>query len=286
MDFRGSLNHLMKNSLTSERRGESRGALSAAGETLVLSHMNLVQQEVSRIRFNLPPGVDRDDLVCVGNIGLIDAAQKFDPSKGAAFKTYAATRIRGSIFDELRRHSLGGQTLCKKARRLGRAVESLGVQKKSGATAADIAKVLSLSVADLDDLYMDIHRSFMISLDAIICESEDLEQNPDCESADYAQDPAALAEAAAVKAELRDAIYGLPDQEKRVMSLYYYEDLSLKEIGRVFEVSESRISQIHGKAVNRLRGRLKRAHFPTQNLEKMPSSSSSVTSSPLSSPIF
>lgn len=226
---------------------------------LVSDHVHLVKYVVARMSVNLAPGVSREDLISIGSWGLIDAADKFDASKAVQFKTYAITRIRGSILDELRRQSLGGQTLCRKARMLEKAIQAVET-RKSGAPAedAEVAEELGISVNKLQDLYAEVSRSFLVSLDEQNYQDDANKESlgdslPDKKS----PDPETLVERSELKRMIMSCIGEAPEQEKKVLVLYYYEELTFKEIGHILSVSESRISQIHTKAIFRMRGRLK-----------------------------
>jgi len=229
----------------------------SARDKLIVEHLNLVKYVVNRMTINLPPGVEKSDLISIGSWGLIDAAQKFDPRKGVLFKTYAITRIRGSILDELRRLSLGGQALCRKTKNLEKATVAVEIRKGSPATDDEVAEELGVSTDELLQLYTDVSRSFLISLDASSGD-DDSDSNMKSLQAKRTSDPSIIVENIELTETLKQAIDELPDQEKKVLALYYFEELTLKEIGMILEVSESRVSQIHTKAIVRLRGRLQK----------------------------
>ncbi|MDA1352934.1 MAG: FliA/WhiG family RNA polymerase sigma factor [bacterium] len=225
---------------------------------LVEDHLHLVKYVVNRMAVSLPPGMGRDDLLSIGCWGLIDSAEKFDTSKGVLFKTYAITRIRGAILDELRRHSLGGQTLCRKARALEKAVR-LVESRYEGKKAPDseVAKELEITIEKLRHLYTEVAHSFLVSLDEYTYSDDDSESYVDGLKDEKMPEPAEAMEALELKETIMTHIDSIPQQEKLVLTLYYYEELTFKEIGRVLNVSESRVSQIHTKAIVRMRGRLK-----------------------------
>ena len=229
---------------------------------LIVAHLYLVKFVVNRLTMNLPPGVTKDDLHAIGSMGLIDAAKKFDQSKGVLFKTYSVTRIRGAILDELRRYTLGGQTLCRKARQIEQATKAIEIRKEGGAASDDeLAKELGISKQKLHKMMAEVSRSFLISLD-----EPTYTDNSTASFADTIEDqkitpPDEFLENKERKEILRKVIQDLPDQEKRVMVFYYFEELTLREIGLIMEVSESRVSQIHTKAIVRLRSRLKQLNY-------------------------
>lgn len=225
---------------------------------LVEGHLHLVKYVVNRMAVSLPPGMGRDDLLSIGCWGLIDAAEKFDHNKGVLFKTYAITRIRGAILDELRRHSLGGQTLCRKARALEKAVRAVE-SRYDGKKAPDeeVAKELGVTVEKLRHLYTEVAHSFLVSLDDHTYNDDNSESFVDGLKDNKMPEPAEVIETIELKETIMKHIDSIPQQEKLVITLYYYEELTFKEIGRVLNVSESRVSQIHTKAIVRMRGRLK-----------------------------
>ena len=224
---------------------------------LVEDHVHLVKYVVNRMAISLPPGMGRDDLLSIGCWGLIDAAGKFDEAKGVLFKTYAITRIRGAILDELRRHSLGGQTLCRKARALEKAVR-LVESRHDGKSAPDEEVAEELGITEkLRHLYTEVAHSFLVSLDDHTYNDDDSESFVDGLKDTKMPEPSMAMEKLELKETIMKHIESIPQQEKLVLTLYYYEELTFKEIGRVLNVSESRVSQIHTKAIVRMRGRLR-----------------------------
>lgn len=229
---------------------------------LVISHLYLVKFVVSRMTMNLPPGVTKDDLHAIGSIGLIDAAKKFDTSKGVQFKTYSVPRIRGAILDELRRYTLGGQTLCRKARQIEQATKAIEIRKEGGAASdEEVADELGITKEKLNKMMTEVSRSFLISLD-----EPTYSDNSTTSFADTIEDqkmltPDIFIENKERKSLIQHVIQELPDQEKKVLVLYYFEEMTLREIGLILNVSESRVSQIHTKSILRLRSRLKQLHY-------------------------
>lgn len=247
--------------MISKRNAKATGVTQGDDE-LVMSHLYLVKFVVNRLTMNLPPGVTRDDLYAIGSMGLIDAAKKFDQSKGVLFKTYSVTRIRGAILDELRRYTLGGQALCRKARLIEQAMKVIR-QRNNSATASDedLAKELGISVNKLQKMMTEVSRSFLISLDEPTYNDDSTSQFSDTIEDKRLLTPELFSEKNERKVILKQIIQELPEQEKKVLILYYYEELTLREIGDIMSVSESRISQIHTKAVLRLRSRLKQLKY-------------------------
>ncbi|HAR64504.1 MAG: FliA/WhiG family RNA polymerase sigma factor [Candidatus Margulisiibacteriota bacterium] len=233
-------------------------ALSVEKEHLVIQYIPLVKYVVGRMGINLPPGLDNDDLVSIGCWGLIDAAKKFDENRGVQFKTYAMTRIRGSILDELRRLSLGGQALCRKAQMLEKAFAKVELQKGKPASVEEVAAVLQISKDDVDKLMAEVNLSFLLSLDTNNSYGEEGDNKVDTIVDQNAEGIDVFIQKNEQREMLERALDCLSDQEKMVINLYYYEELTLKEIAKILKVSESRISQIHGKAIFHLKTKLKR----------------------------
>tara|TARA_Y100001935_G_C17311184_1_gene516396 strand:- start:508 stop:1245 length:738 start_codon:yes stop_codon:yes gene_type:complete len=229
---------------------------------LVVSHLYLVKFVVSRMTMNLPPGVTKDDLHAIGSMGLIDAAKKFDVSKGVQFKTYSVPRIRGAILDELRRYTLGGQTLCRKARQIEQATKAIEIRKDGGAASDDeVADELGITKEKLNKMMTEVSRSFLISLDEPTYSDNSTTSFSDTIEDQKLLTPDMFMENKERKRLLQQVIQELPDQEKRVLVLYYFEEMTLREIGLILSVSESRVSQIHTKAILRLRSRLKQLNY-------------------------
>ena len=195
-------------------------------------------------------------------MGLIDAAKKFDQSKGVQFKTYSVPRIRGAILDELRRYTLGGQTLCRKARQIEQATKAIEIRKEGESASDDeLADELGISKEKLHKMMAEVSRSFLISLD-----EPTYSDNSTMSFADTIEDqkmmtPDTFLEKKEQKYLMKQVIQELPEQEKKVLVLYYFEELTLREIGLILSVSESRVSQIHTKAILRLRSRLKQLNY-------------------------
>ena len=210
----------------------------------------------------LPQHLDEDDMVEAGTIGLIDAAEKFDRTRQVKFKTYAIPRIRGAMLDELRAQDWIPRSARKKAQTLDRAYNSLHDRWDRDPTTDEMAEELGVTPKEVTKLLSDVRFASLISLEAAQAGSQDEGasalsivdslENPD------SINPAEAYERGEQKGLLADAIAGLPEQERLVITLYYFEDLLLKEIGEIMGVSESRISQLHSKAVFTLRAKMKR----------------------------
>ena len=227
---------------------------------LVEKYSPLVKYVAGKVAIGMPQNVEFDDLVSYGSFGLLDAIEKFDPDRDIKFKTYAMTRIRGAIFDELRSIDWIPRSIRQKAKQVEETIATL--ENKLGHTVddEDIAKEMNLSLDELHSLLTKISGTSMISLNDIWYLGDDNDEVSFMETLESPQNlnPDTLIEKEEIKAVIVEAIKQLPDKEKKVIVLYYYEDLTLKEIGEVLEVTESRISQLHTKAIMRLRGKLMR----------------------------
>ena len=232
-----------------------------ARDELILAYVPLVKYVAGRVSVGLPSNVDFDDLVSYGFFGLVDAIEKFDPDRGVKFETYAVARIRGAVIDGLRSIDWVPRSIRQKAKELENTVASLEAKLGRPASDAEVSEALKISIDEYHDLLAEVKGIALASLDEVWAGDPDEEgklrfgqmiENTESE------DPGALVGDVEVRRVLAEAIDQLPERERLVVALYYYEGLTLKEIGEVLGVSESRISQIHTKAIIRLRGRLQR----------------------------
>lgn len=227
-----------------------------ARRRLLNRYLPLVRNVAGRMAINFPRSVELCDLINTGVIGLIEAFRNFDPERGVKFETYAVPRIRGAILDELRSLDWVPRSTRAKAREIERAL--LAFENKQGRPPSDdeLAKALNLSVDELHLSLEDVSKTTLLSLDEMIFREEDNRQVPRIETVEDEGANIILRdlERSELQAFLVIAIERLTDQEKLVIALYYYEELTLKEIGEVMKISESRVSQIHTKAVLKLRG--------------------------------
>ena len=224
----------------------------------VRQYAPLVKYVAGKVAIGMPHNVEFDDLVGYGVFGLFDAIAKFDPEKHVKFKTYAVTRIRGAIFDELRSIDWVPRSVRQKTRELEEAIRTLEAQLGRAATDEEIAAAMSISVDELQNLILRISGTSMLSLNDVWYAGEEDDKISIGESIESpaSMNPDIIVEKGEIKRVIMRAIQELPDKEKKVLVLYYYEDLTLKEIGHVLGVTESRISQLHTKAIMRLRGKL------------------------------
>jgi RNA polymerase sigma factor for flagellar operon FliA len=209
----------------------------------------------------LPATVDFDDLVSYGTFGLIDAVEKFEPDRGVKFETYALARIRGGIIDGLRLSDWVPRSLRQKARNFEQITQRLETQLGRAANDAELAQALGVSAEEYHALLSELACTTLSSLDEVWRGDDEGNEGTrlvDGLADENAEDPLATTESGELKRALAAAIDQLPERERLVVALYYREGLTLKEIGRVLEVTEARVSQIHTKAVLRLRGRLAR----------------------------
>jgi RNA polymerase sigma factor FliA len=229
---------------------------TAAGhspDALVQEHAPLVKRIANHLRGRLPHGVDLDDLIQVGLIALLDAARQYSPAKGASFETYASIRVRGAMLDEVRSTDWTPRSVYRRQRELTAAIQKVENRTGNPAEPREIAAELGIS---LDDYFQMVsaattHRLFSLDQDEDGGSESRLQEIPDPDA-----EPCAELESDEFRAALGEAIRTLPEREALVMSLYYEEELNLKEIGEVLGVTESRVCQIHGQALSRVRARV------------------------------
>lgn len=227
-------------------------------DRLVEQYAPLVKYVAGKVAVGMPHNVEFDDLVGYGVFGLFDAIEKFDPEKHVKFKTYAVTRIRGAIFDELRSIDWVPRSVRQKSREIEDTVRRLESSLGRAATDAEIAKDMGMTPKEFEKTMLKISGTSILSLNDVWYTGED---NDKVSIADSIESPTSLnpdtiVEKGEIKRVIIEAIHELPEKEKKVLVLYYYEDLTLKEIGQVLEVTESRVSQLHTKAIMRLRAKL------------------------------
>ncbi|SFL72567.1 FliA/WhiG family RNA polymerase sigma factor [Pelosinus propionicus] len=218
-------------------------------EKLIEYYLSLVKLVASRIAISLPQYVDKDDLISNGFFGLLDAIEKYDPMRGIKFETYAVVRIRGSMLDAIRAQDWVPTSIRQKAKQYEQTVSKLENQLGRAATDSEIADALSISLNELYVLLNQLNASTIMPLDEFI-KSE--------KSSAHLTNPSEQIEIEEVKQALAKTIDKLPEKERLVVSLYYYEGLTLKEISLILKLSEARISQLHTKSIFRLRGALSR----------------------------
>lgn len=230
---------------------------TAAGQAhqLVETHAPLVKKIALHLLARLPDSVQLDDLMQAGMIGLLEAAQKYQATKGASFETYAGIRIRGAIVDEIRKGDWVPRSVHRNARRVSEAIRAIESRMGREAQDVEVAEELGMTMDEYHACLNDANGGRLFSLDELNESGE-----VPIEESDGSDNPLQGITAQAFRTSLAEAIEALPEREKLVLSLYYQEELNLKEIGAILEVSESRVSQIHSQAAMRLRARLSDWH--------------------------
>ena len=229
-------------------------------EQIVLEHTPLIRYIVNRIAVRLPSHIDLDDLHNTGVIGLMDAIEKYDPDKNCKFKTYAEFRIKGAILDQLRSLDWVPRSVRQKSRKLERAYGE--VEQRLGRTASEdeVADSLGLQIEKFHELLNQVRGISLVNLEEIRGTNSDGDRSgtfADIVEDVNSENPFATLKLTEMKSVVADTIASLPEKERLVISLYYYEDLNMKEIGGILGITESRVCQIHTKSVLRLRSKLK-----------------------------
>lgn len=230
----------------------------AIRDRLILTYAPLVKYVAGRLGSGLPAHVDEGDLVSYGLLGLISAIERYDPARDIKFETYAIARIKGAIIDELRALDWVPRSVRSRAREIERAIGELEAKLGTAPTDEQIAEKIGITVEELGDSLTDISRSSIAALDELWSVSGEGDQ---VSLMDTIEDttgprPAEALDETEMREALAEAIARLPEREKLVVTLYYYEELTLREIGEVLGVTESRVSQLHTKAILRLKARL------------------------------
>ncbi len=229
-----------------------------SAEELVLEHLPLIKYIAARFSGRLPPSISQEDLVMAGIIGLLEAAKRYDPSRKIQFKTFAEFRIRGAMLDELRNIDMVPRSVREKASQLGK--KMLELEQRLGRPPSDeeVAKELGLELDDYYKLLDKVKGITFVDIDVIKRKVEDLQEDDFVEllSDSGEGDPFEKLGMKELGEALAQAISELPEKERLVITLYYYENLTMKEIGKVLGYTESRISQLHSKALLRLRAKL------------------------------
>jgi len=227
-------------------------------DRLILTYAPLVKYVAGRLGSGLPAHVDENDLVSYGLLGLIGAIERYDPARDIKFETYAIARIKGAIIDELRALDWVPRSVRSRAREIERAIAELESRLGRAPNDEEIATKVGISVEELEDSLTDISRSSIAALDELWSVSGDGDQISLMDTIEDTSGPrpAEALDEVEMREVLADAIARLPEREKLVITLYYYEELTLREIGEVLGVTESRVSQLHTKAILRLKSRL------------------------------
>jgi RNA polymerase sigma factor for flagellar operon FliA len=229
-------------------------------EQLILEHLSQIKYIAQRISTKLPSHVELNDLVSAGVLGLLDAIEKFDPTRGVKFKTYAELRIKGAILDSLRNLDWAPRSLRKKSKDLERVYKDLEQKLGRPATDKEVCEVMEISYEEFYELVDQIKGLNLGSFQELAPQDDDRNSEPLVRYVPDApqMDPFFLFHKSEIRTILGGAIDLLPKKERLVVSLYYYDELTMKEIGKVLGVNESRVSQLHTKAMLRLRTKLRR----------------------------
>ncbi|MBS5932853.1 MAG: FliA/WhiG family RNA polymerase sigma factor [Clostridiales bacterium] len=232
----------------------SKGRTSSNREKIILEYAELVKIVAGRLSMYLGYNVEYDDLVGYGIFGLIDAIDKFDYSKGVKFETYATLRIRGAILDQIRKMDWLPRTYRQKQKKIDSAYQKIEAKLGRVATDEELAEELEITVKELIAWQSQTKISSLVSLDEYIEHGSDVKVEAN-ENSHYMQ-PEKLVERNELKEILLESLESLTEKEKKVIILYYYEELTLKEISLSLEVSESRVSQLHTKALQKMRSKM------------------------------
>jgi len=222
-------------------------------EELILNYLYLVKYIAGRLYVSYNNNVEYDDLVSYGMFGLIDAIDKYEFSRGVKFETYAHLRIRGAIIDYLREIDWIPRSVRQKAKELEKAYTEVEMEKGSNATDKDIAEKLGITESELQKRIQSMTSYSVVSLDEYL--DQHRENTIDLYNED-SSNPTSRLEAEEFKNSLAEAISSLPEKERKIITLYYFEELTYKEIGAVLSISESRVSQLHTKAILKLKARM------------------------------
>lgn len=224
-------------------------------EQLVTEHASLVKRIAHHLKGRLPDSVQVDDLIQSGMIGLFEAAKNYDGSKGATFETYAGIRIRGAMLDEVRKGDWVPRSVHRNSRRISEAIHSVECREGRDANDVEVANELGISIEEYFTLLKDSHSVKLFSYEEMMNQGGEYESEVETQGP-QGNEPMDDVQQDSMHRSLVSAIKTLPEREQLVLSLYYEEELNLKEIGAVLGVSESRVSQIHSQAALRLRSRL------------------------------
>jgi len=233
-----------------------------AKDQLILAFLPTVKVIAGRFAIYSSSAFDKNDLVSAGVIGLLDAIEKYDPAKGASLKTYAEYRIRGAILDEIRAMDFLPRSVREKASLLEKTYGVLEQKLRRTPGEPEVADFMGISINELRKMLIEVNRISLFLLDDICQHEEDEDDDAPKSFLEIVKDvkspnPAAQLEIKETKRILGEVIEALPEKERLVITLYYYEELTMKEIGKVLDVSESRVCQMHSSAIIRLRAKLK-----------------------------
>lgn len=222
-------------------------------EQFVLKHRPLVKKIALYIKRRLPSHIELDDLLQSGLVGLLEARQNYKNNMGTTFETYASIRIRGSIIDSLRKNSWVTRETIKKMRKMSEAITKIEQRNHKHATTEEIALELGISVEEHFKMSQEISICNVLSLDEIDYDNSLF--------GDDDEDPLAIAQNQGLEERLKEILKNLPEREQLVLSLYYIEEFTFKQIGEILELTEARICQLHSQAIARVRGKMSRENL-------------------------
>ena len=243
----GSQGHSTWDGLTSDERSQ-----------YIEKYAPLIRYVAERLASRLPPHVEKDDLVSSGILGLIDAVDKFDHNRNIQFKTYAEFRIKGAMLDELRSLDWVPRSIRKKSSRVEKAYQTLEMELGRPATDEEAAQALGMDMENFHRLLHEVRGVSMVDIEAFRGTTQNRTDLFELLADENQEDALAVLGFSEVRTVIAEAISGLPEKERLVVSMYYYDELTMKEIGEVLDYTESRISQLHTKALLRLKARLRR----------------------------
>lgn len=236
---------------------DTRGINNKLRDQLITDYAPLIRFIAQRIALRLPPNIDIDDLVSSGIIGLMDAIDKYDPSRDNKFRTYAEFRIRGAILDELRSQDWVPRSVRDKAKKIEKTSARLEQEHGRAVSELEISSDLGMSLNKYHRMLARVRTVMLVPIDEVSGSSQfDQRSLLECMDNDAPKNPFIHLKLKNLKKTLKENIEALPEKQKLVLSLYYYEELNLKEIGRILNVTESRVSQIHTQALGRLQMKL------------------------------
>lgn len=227
-----------------------------ARDEIIEGNLDLVHYIVSRLAPELPASVDRDDLISAGIVGLIKAVDRFDPSRAVKFETYASCRIRGEVLESLRQADPVPRALRRKIRELAKTTSLLSSRLRRAPRPEETAEVMGISLTEYQNLVRQLHRTNVVSLEEAVANDPQVEVKAlaaDAEGRTQMTDPASAVEHQDFLSLVTQGLEQLPGREQTVLALYYGDNLTLREIGTVFEITESRVCQLHAQALRRLR---------------------------------
>lgn len=255
------------NAILKRYKEEPSKVTPAQKDELILEYSPLIRFIAQKIAIRLPSNIELDDLISSGVIGLMDAIEKYDPTRDNKFKTYAEFRIRGAILDELRAQDWVPRSVRDKAKLLDRTQVELESELGRAPTEEEVSEKLNISVDEYYDLINQVKPVSIMSIDDQPgFSNSDKKSIMNLLEGCRIHNPHVQLNIKSVKEVVAKSIEDLPERQRLVLSLYYYEDLNLKEIGKILRVTESRVSQLHAQAISRLRSKLS-AFFEEQDLE-------------------